>query len=174
MFHPTTEETGTFTPYYPTVMFRRTEAQRDEIIEQLEDEGLKGTLDGKKIVLASADCHVYALHLLDGVFSTMGANVVNGGVDVAQPSVLLDLADEEGTNIIAVTVHNAQALEYARQLVEVSKKRGKNYHVFMGGRLDSILPGDTVISDVTEMVNELGIFASNDLSAQIKKMAELN
>ncbi len=174
MFHPTVEELGILKPYYPTVLGRQTAVERDKIIEELEEKGLKGSLKGKKIIVASGDGHSYGLVLIDGVFKTMGADTVSGGVNMTQPSVLMDLADEEGINTIAISVHNGQALDYATQFAELSKQRNKTYHLFMGGMLNAILPGENEASDVTEQINELGIFASNDLELQIKKMQEQN
>jgi methylmalonyl-CoA mutase cobalamin-binding subunit len=170
-FHPSVEETGILKPYFPTVLGRQTAKERDEIISQLKSKGYTEALSNKKIIVASADGHSYGLVLIDGVFKSLGANIVNGGVAITQPEFLLDLADEEGTDIIAVSVHNGQSLDYAKKLIELATKRDRKYKILMGGMLNAILPGDSEATDVSDKINALGIFASNDLEAQVKLMS---
>jgi hypothetical protein len=172
LFHPSVSETGTFTPYYPTVLGQQTIDERNGIIEGLSEQGLKGSLDGKRIAICSGDGHSYGLLLVEGVLEAMGAKVSNGGVDV-DPAVILDLADEEGINIIACSVHNGQALDYARQITKLAKERHKDYHIYMGGRLNAILPGNSEATDVTDLVRENGIFASNDLAEIVRTMKNI-
>ena len=38
----------------------------------------------------------------------------------------------------------------------------------MGGRLNSMLPGNTEPVDVSEMIKEMGISATNDFEEQVK------
>lgn len=61
----------------------------------MKEEGLQGSLDGKRIVIGSGDTHTYGIILVEGVLSAMGAEVINGGVDM-DPINILDLADEVG------------------------------------------------------------------------------
>lgn len=169
LFHPSVAEKGEFVPYYPTVIGRQTIDEREEILKTLDEKGLRGALNRKKIVICSGDGHSYGLLLVEGVFEAMGAQVVNGGVDI-DPAVILDLADEEGTGYVGISVHNGQALDYAKSLVELAKERKKEYRITMGGRLNAILPGDSEASDVSEMIKKLGIFASNDFAESINFM----
>ncbi len=170
LFHPSVSEKGEFSPFYPTVLGRETIAERDEIIKGLDQQGLKGSLQGKKIVICSGDGHSYGLLLVEGVLESMGAQVVNGGVDI-DPAVILDLADEEGSGYIGISVHNGQALDYARVLSELAGERNKAYQIFMGGRLNAILPGHSEASDVSGMIKELGICATNDFAESIKSIS---
>lgn len=168
--HSTTQTGQMLIPFFPTVLGRQTADLRDEIIKDLKAKNLKNPLEGKKIVCISADGHSYGLVLIDGVFKAMGAEVINGGVNITTPAILLDLADEEDANIICISAHNGQALEYSKQVMELAEKREKKYHIYMGGILKAILPGDSEPSDVTAQVNEVGVFGSNDLETQIKHM----
>jgi methylmalonyl-CoA mutase cobalamin-binding subunit len=170
-FHPTTvdsefEETR---PFYPTVLGRQTVSMRDTAIQNLRDAGLEGSLHGKKVVIASGDCHTYGLSLVEGVLSTMGASVVNGGVDM-DAAELLDLADNEKTKIVCISCHNGQALDYGRQLVQLAEARGKEYSIFMGGKLNALLPGNSEPTDISHLLKELGIFADNDLKKTVDQM----
>lgn len=169
-FHPYFSEDPAYTPKYPTVLGRDTIKMQEDVIEELKERGLEeDALNGERIVVASADGHAYGLLLIDGVLTSFGAETVNGGVDI-EPQVALDLADEEGITNIGVSVHIGQSIDYARQISELAKKRGRKYKIFMGGKLNAILPGESEAVDVTDMIREEGVFASNDLYDTIKLM----
>lgn len=167
-FHPTSfcMDHGEVKPFYPTEMGRQTVRMRDEIIERLNDAGLKGSLTGKKIVVASADAHAYGLILIEHVLTEMGAAVVNGGVD-ADAADMIDLADEEGTAFIGISCHNGQALDYGRQIIELAKEREKAYFIFMGGKLNAILPGNSEPVEIGHLLQEMGIHAENDIEKTV-------
>ncbi|MDO5548763.1 MAG: cobalamin-dependent protein [Eubacteriales bacterium] len=157
-------------PMYPTVLGRQTNEMRDEIIEDLLAQGLGGSLNGKKIVVASGDAHAYGLQLVDGVLRAMGADVSNIGVDM-DPIDVLDAADEDNTPFVGISCHNGQALDYGRQLLSLAEERGKKYVVFMGGKLNSILPGDAEPTEIGPMLCEMGIQGDNQLSTTVKLIA---
>ena len=172
-FHPSMEECGIFRPYYPTVLGRMTIEMRDKICDRLNEAEMKECLKGKKIVVCSADVHTYGLNLVESVLSYAGAEVINGGLSV-DPIDILELADEEGTRLIGISVHSGQSYNYARQLAKLCSERGKDYYIFMGGKLNGILPGDTEPSDCTELINELGIHGIDDLFESISKIVHEN
>ena len=165
-FHPSTQDGGEFTPVVPTVLGRETVQTRHRIVERLEAAGHRNALKGKKVVCASADGHSYGLLLIDQVWTALDADVVNAGTNV-EPSFLLDAADEEGADAICVSVHCGQSLDYARQLAENARLRGRTYRICMGGMLNAMLPGNTEPVDVADLIKELGVLASNDFEEQI-------
>ncbi|MCG8483238.1 MAG: cobalamin-dependent protein [Clostridia bacterium] len=173
-FHSTSfnSEMNEIKPFYPTVLGRQTVEMKNEIIEELKEAGLEGPLKGKKIVVASGDAHTYGLILVESVLSDMGATVVNGGVDVDAVDIL-DLADEEDTRFVGISCHNGQALDYGRQLVQLAKDRGKEYWIFMGGKLNAILPGHSEPTEISHMLKALGIYAENDIKATVSQMSML-
>lgn len=171
-FHPSVKETGAFTPYHPSVLGRQTMEQKDKIVVDLIGKGYKGTLNGKKIVAVSADGHSYGLMLVDNVLNELDATVINGGVDM-EPASVLDLADEEGTDLVLISAHCGQVLDYSKQILKLAEKRGKSYHIFMGGMLNAMLPGNTEPVDVKDKLIELGINASNDLENTVKFIQNL-
>ncbi|NBI64562.1 cobalamin B12-binding domain-containing protein [Clostridiales bacterium] len=174
MFHPSTYHTDhtEIKPLVPTAMGKQMIEMRDEIIADLQDE-YQHALDGHKVLLASGDTHTYGLLLVDGVLTKMGATVVNAGVEI-DPITLLDLADEEGITNVGVSVHNGQALDYGRQLSALAKERNKRYHFFMGGKMNTILPGHSDPSDVEDLLVEAGIHATNDLAQTIEGIKNAN
>lgn len=162
-FHHRAGTSGKLNPAYPTVLGRQTVELRDEILTDLRKRGIEDqALAGKRVAVVSGDGHTYGLILVDTVLSEMGADVINGGVDV-DPQTALDLADEEGVKYIGISVHNGQGLDYAKQILNLATKREKNYHFFMGGKLNAILPGDSVPTDVTDKINALGVLGTEDL-----------
>ena len=161
MFHTRVQD-GVVIPYYPTVLGRQTTDMTNGVIEELEAAGLKGTLEGARILVGSGDAHTYGLLLVESVLSAMGAEVVNAGVDM-DPIDMLDMADEEGIRYIGISVHNGQALDYSHQLLDLEKERGTRHWVFMGGKMNAILPGHTEPIDVDDRLRDMGIHAQNDL-----------
>lgn len=154
-------------PFYPTVLGRQTNQQKNEIVSSLVSEGYKGSLEGKKVIVGSGDAHAYGLMLVEGVLREMGATVINVGVDM-DPIDLLDAADEDNTPYIGVSVHNGQALGYGKQLLELAEKRKKKYVIFMGGKLNTILPGDSEPTEVGQMLIDMGISADNNLKTTVE------
>ena len=173
-FHSTSteDENGEIRPFYPTVMGRQTVNQRNEYVERLKQKGLQGSLKGRKIVMGSGDCHTYGLVLVEGVLHEMGATVINAGVDI-DPIDLLDLADEEGTKIVGISCHNGQALDYGRQLLQLAKERDREYWIFMGGKLNAILPGQAEPTEIGPMLIEMGIHAENDIMLTVDQVRQL-
>ena len=157
-------------PFYPTVLGRQTNEMRDEIVNALKNDGMEGSLAGKKIVIASGDTHAYGLMLVDGVLRAMGAQTVNIGVDM-DPADVLDAADEDGTPYVGISCHNGQALDYGRQLLQLAADRGREYVIFMGGKLNTILPGDAEPTEVGDMLCDMGIQADNDLKTTVALIA---
>lgn len=173
-FHSTTYKKGTtdINPFYPTVLGRQTVQMKEKIIEDLLIQGYKSdTLNNKKIIVGSGDSHAYGLILVEGVLNSMGANVISGGVDMDAVD-MLDLADEEGSKFIGVSCHNGQALDYGKQMLELAKERNKEYIIFMGGKLNAILPGHSEPMEIGHMLEELGIDASNDLACIIELISK--
>lgn len=169
-FHPYYSEDPTYVPKYPTVLGRDTLKMQEEVIAEMKGNGTpEGALEGERIVVVSGDGHAYGLLLVDGVLSYFGAETVNGGVDI-DPSVALDLADEEGISNIGISVHIGQSIDYARQIAHLARQRGKEYCIFMGGKLNAILPGESEACDVTDLILKEGVYASNDLADTIKML----
>jgi len=173
-FHSTTYDSAhsDVKPFYPTVLGRQTVEIKDRIIDGLKSDGFEGALAGKKIVVASGDAHTYGLILIEGVLTEMGAIAINGGVDM-DPVDALDLADEEGATVIGISCHNGQSLDYGKQITELAKDRNRQYWIFMGGKLNAILPGDSEPVEIDHMLTDMGIHSENDISVTVKQLATI-
>ena len=165
-FHPSLQESEKFKPYVPTVLGRETMEMTENVVNDLKDKGYESMLKGKKVICGSADGHSYGLMLIDNVWSEMNADVVDCGTNM-EPSFILDLTLDRVLDAVCVSVHCGQTLDYARQLKEEEKKRGKKYNIVIGGMLNAMLPGNTEPVDVSDIVEEMGICATNDFEKQI-------
>ena len=174
MFHSTTYglAASDIKPFFTTVLGRQTMQMKQEILDYLDSRKMRGSLASKKIVVGSGDAHTYGLILVEGVLKEMGAETYNAGVDMDAVD-MLDLADEAGTRFIGVSCHNGQALDYGRQLLELAKERKKEYWIFMGGKLNAILPGDSEPTEIGDVLNGMGIHAENDIALTVEQIATL-
>lgn len=174
MFHSTTYGTAStdIQPFYTTVLGRQTMQMKQEILDDLDKKNMRGSLRGKKVVVGSGDAHTYGLVLVEGVLQEMGAETVNAGVDMDAVD-MLDLADEEGTRYIGISCHNGQALDYGRQILELAKERDREYWIFMGGKLNAILPGHSEPTEIGDMLMQLGIHAENDIALTVEQLSQL-
>lgn len=174
MFHSTTYGTADtdIRPFYTTVLGRQTMQMKQEILDELDSRNMRGSLHGKKIIVGSGDAHTYGLVLVEGVLKEMGAETVNAGVDMDAVD-MLDLADEEGTRYIGISCHNGQALDYGRQILELARERGREYWIFMGGKLNAILPGHSEPTEIGDMLMKLGIHAENNIALTVEQLAQL-
>lgn len=168
-FHPSIEETGSFHPYFPSQLGQQTMEMKDEVVAELKEKGIR--LNGQKIVCVSADGHSYGLMLITEVYREIHAEPVNGGVDM-EPAAVLDLADEEGTDIICVSSHCGQCLSYAQSITALAKERGKKYRILMGGMLNALLPGNELPVDVQDLVRDTGVCGTNDFCEQVSFILE--
>lgn len=174
MFHSTTYGTANtdIKPFYTTVLGRQTMQMKQEILDGLDKRHLRGSLAGKTVVVGSGDAHTYGLVLVEGVLQEMGAETVNAGVDMDAVD-MLDLADEVGTRFIGVSCHNGQALDYGRQILQLAKERGREYWIFMGGKLNAILPGHSEPTEIGDRLLEMGIHAENDIALTVEQLSKL-
>lgn len=170
-FHPSTASGAPFRPFVPTSLYQQTQRMQQTLTDDLREKGYAHALRGRTVVCASADGHAYGLMLIRGVFEALDAQVIDGGVNL-EPSAALDLADEAGTPLLAVSTHCGQSLDYARQLAALRQARHRSYRVVMGGMLNAMLPGYGEPVDVSAQINALGVCASNDLETQLLALLE--
>ncbi|MCQ4637864.1 cobalamin B12-binding domain-containing protein [Anaerovorax odorimutans] len=166
-FHPDISEKGKADIQFYTDMGLLTKKMVDETKKEVKEANLEHVLKGKRILLASTDTHIYGVHYMKAVLEYAGAEVVEAGAD-SSVEYIFDTADEEGIRYIGISTHNGQALGIAGQVLAETQKRSGGYIPFLGGVLNTILPGHSEPSDVKDMINQKGVFADNDLMETIK------
>ncbi|MCC2254486.1 cobalamin B12-binding domain-containing protein [Ruminococcus sp. CLA-AA-H200] len=159
LFHPSIVDEGneTIVPLMPAALWNATQNELANQISILKDTKYPALLKGHRAVVASADVHFAGAAVIAGVMNEFGADVVDGGNQLEAIDVL-DLADENNITDVIVSLHNGQALPYAKLIVKLAAERNKKYRFFFGGVLQSFLnEDDAEPSDVTEEIRKLGI-----------------
>lgn len=159
LFHPSIVDDGneTIVPLMPAALWNATQNELANQIRLLKDTKYPALMKKRRICVASADVHFAGAAVIVGVMKEFGVDVVDGGNQLEAIDVL-DLADENDISDICVSLHNGQALPYAKLIVKLAAERGKNYRFFFGGVLQSFLhEDDDVPSDVTKEIQALGI-----------------
>ena len=90
------------------------------------------------------------------------------------PSVALDLADEEGITNIGISVHIGQSIDYARQIARLAEKTRQKVPYIYGRKTECHTSGESEAQDVTDLIRNEGIFASNDLYDTIQMIKKNN
>lgn len=174
LFHPSVVQDGKedLAPIIPAALYNATQKELKETIQSLKGNKCTENVKGKRICMASADIHYAGATVVTGTLKAYGADVVYGGNQMEAIDVL-DLADEYGIDTVCVSVHNGQALPYAKLLVQLAKERKKNYKFYMGGVLQSFLnPDDDVPSDVSDQIGALGVITTTTVEDLMNKLAE--
>jgi len=174
MFHPGERDASRyrgFVPFAVTDLFKKSDPLANTYIETARDEGLGGAVEGKKIIVGSADTHEFGLYVLSRVVNEVGGKAVSGGVEL-DPEQVLDLASKEGTPYIAISIHNGQCVGWGEQLMREAMRRNQEIQVFMGGILNTMDESSTEPVDATEKLIELGITPCEDPVDLARKMAQ--
>ena len=169
-FHPRVVN-GIVKPFYPTVLGKQTSDMTDDIIADMETQGLLNCLKGTKVVVGSGDAHTYGLRLVESVLRAAGATVVDAGVDM-DPVDLVDLAEEVDAEYVGVSVHNGTALTYGKQLLDISRSRNHPLWFFMGGKLNSLIEGFSEPQEVGEDLQRMGVHAQNDILQTVRQIRD--
>jgi len=175
MFHPGERDSSRyrgFVPFAVTDLFKKSDPLANTYIETARDEGLGGAVEGRKIIVGSADTHEFGLYVLSRVVNEVGGKAVSGGVEL-DPEQVLDLASKEGTPYIAISIHNGQCVGWGEQLMREAMRRNQEIQVFMGGTLNAMEESCTEPVDATEKLIELGITPCENPLDMARKMAQL-
>lgn len=156
-------------PYVPVDLLKKPMKDKDDILDAIRAEGLGSSLSGVKVVVGSGDSHEYGTFVVSGVLNALGASVVEGGIELT-PERALGLLAGEGTPFLAVSVHNGHGLDWGSRLMEMASGRGQDVKVFMGGRLNAILEGETEPVDITEHLRAIGVIPCQDLIEMTREL----
>ena len=159
-------------PVIPSTLWQRAFKIRDDIVTSITSPNLLDGIKAKRVLVASGDAHSFGAFVISSTLTELGAEVVDVGVSIEAIDVL-DLADEHGITDVCISVHNGQALGYAKVLTSLAEERGKKYRIFMGGKLNGFLSSsDKEPVDVTTHVEALGIITSATVEELLSKLVE--
>lgn len=173
-FHPSIvdDHNETVVPLMPAALWNATQNELASQIDMLKNTKYPALIKGHRICVASADVHFAGAAVIVGVMKEFGADVVDGGNQLEAIDVL-DLADENNITDVCVSLHNGQALPYAKLIVKLAEERGKKYRFFFGGVLQSFLnEDDDVPSDVTKEIQALGITTVTTVEDLLDKVTQ--
>ena len=175
LFHPGERDSSRyrgFVPFAVTDLFNKSDPLANTYIETARDEGLGGAVEGRKIIVGSADTHEFGLYVLSKVVNEVGGKAVSGGVEL-DPEQVLDLASKEGTPYIAISIHNGQCVGWGEQLMREAMRRNQDIQVFMGGTLKTMEEWSAEPVDASDKLIELGITPCENPLDMARKMAQL-
>jgi len=175
LFHPGERDSSRyrgFVPFAVTDLFKKSDPLANTYIETARDEGLGGAVEGRKIIVGSADTHEFGLYVLNKVVAEVGGKPVACGVEL-DPKQVLDIAGEQGTPYIAISIHNGQCVGWGEQLMREAMRRGQEVKVFMGGILNTMDEASTEPVDATEKLLELGITPCENPVELMRSMSQL-
>ncbi len=150
------DPTGEIVPYVPTELLTMAQEMADAELATIKAKGLEGSLKGKRFLVASADTHWYGAYTAMTVLRALGANVVDAGSECGAEE-LADAARRQSIENIAVSAHNGQCLTYGTRLAELLEVAELSCSIYVGGKLNAILDGDTEPSDMCERLREAGL-----------------
>jgi methylmalonyl-CoA mutase cobalamin-binding subunit len=143
-----------FAPVVPSDTLLRLLDRRDTVLERLTARG-RPDLSGMKIAAASGDVHEYGLFVVSSVLEKLGAVVIDLGTS-ATASTLAKAAAEADVDAVCMSTYNGMALSLGRELLTEVRHRGLRAQVFLGGRLNQDLDGESA-ADVRPQLAESGV-----------------
>jgi methylmalonyl-CoA mutase cobalamin-binding subunit len=159
LYHPGERDDERPNGIVPVVEAEFTKRSRQAIEDEIamaRASGLADRAPGRRFIVASADTHSFALHVITRTLGRLGAEVIEAGVDRDPPSVVA-LAARHGWPDIAVSLHNGQCLDYARQLRALLADAPPSLRLFFGGKLNRLTEEANEPVDASDELRLLGI-----------------
>lgn len=129
-------------------------------------------LKDRKVVITSTDVHEHALFLLDKALGFVGMRVFNIGSE-KNPDQIVDALIECGGEVLAISTHNGMAHDFARLLREELVRQAIDVPVFMGGRLNQNVEGETLPKDVANQLKDDGITPCDSIEDFLEELTRL-
>ena len=173
-FNPGKKDSSQYRGFMSTALTakqKKYESQVEDTLALLKDADLMDAVKGKKIVVRSADTHQFALFVMSEVLNRLGAKVINAGVD-RDPEHLLDLAAQEKTSLIAVSIHNGQCVDWVKTFTENNMTRHQNAQLYVGGVLNTMLDSSSEPVDATDILKEIGATPCADVIELIRMIGQ--
>jgi methylmalonyl-CoA mutase cobalamin-binding domain/chain len=144
-------------PVLQTDLVKNTMAERERLLAGLRGDGRRRSIGGMKVIVTSTDVHEFAEFLLASALATIGAEVIDFGIN-RDPEDIVKAVIETDADAIVVTTHNGVARSFGRRLMgELRAARTRSIPVFMGGVLNEDVEGSEIPVDVRSDLNATGI-----------------
>jgi methylmalonyl-CoA mutase cobalamin-binding subunit len=156
-----------FEPVVASDTLRRLLARRDATLQALREEGAPD-LKGIRIVAASTDIHEYGLFVLSTVLQQLSAKVTDLGTSVSSREIA-KVAVETDADVVAVSTYNGMALSLGQQLIDELHGRGVRAPLFMGGRLNEDIDGESAV-DVRDLLRAIGVVACDTVEDMVRSL----
>jgi methylmalonyl-CoA mutase cobalamin-binding subunit len=157
-----------FAPVVPSDTLIRLLARRDAVLDGLTSRG-RPDLRGLTIAAASGDVHEYGLFVVSSVLEKLGAVVIDLGTSVTA-STLAKAAAEADADAVCMSTYNGMALSLGRELRDEVRHRGLRAQVFLGGRLNQDLDGESA-ADVRSQLAESGVVPCDTVDDLVRRLA---
>jgi methylmalonyl-CoA mutase cobalamin-binding subunit len=160
-------------PEIPSDTYLAREARRSVVVGNVQRIHEKQTSTKLKMVTASTDVHEYGIYLVNEALKAMQVEIVDCGVDGADPEELVAAAIETAADGIVISTHNGMALRYATRLYEEMTKFNLKLPVFMGGVLNEDVEGYESPLSVVDGLKGLGVVTCveiEDLATEFKNI----
>lgn len=171
-FNPGEKKQSRFRGFVPTALTAKQERYENlvgETLARISEANLDGAARDKTIVIGSADTHQFALFVMSEVLNTVGARVINAGVD-NDPEHLLELAAKEGTSLVAVSIHNGQCVDWVKTFMELNMAAHQEARLFVGGTLNTMIDSCPEPVDATEILIETGAIPCRNILELLRNL----
>jgi methylmalonyl-CoA mutase cobalamin-binding subunit len=163
---------GGIVPFLATELLTMAQQMAMAELKAIRSRGLESAVKGRRFIVASADTHWYGSFALRTVLEELGAIVVDAGAE-CDPEYLAEMARKNPCAALAVSTHNGQCLSYGSSLTELLKASGLSCPVFIGGKLNAILEGDSEPSDMCSRLREIGVVPCDSVAALVESAVEV-
>ena len=92
--------------------------------------------------------------------------------DHITPEEIVETVIETEAKAVAMTTYNGIALSFAKELKEKMEKAGVSVLIILGGLLNENIDGESLATDVSDKLRELGVNADNDMAKIIPAVKE--
>ena len=157
-----------FEPVVPSDTLIQLLRRRDAVLDEITERG-RPNLSGLKIVVASGDVHEYGLFVVASVLERLGARVIDLGTSVTA-STLAKAAAEADVDAVGMSTYNGMALNLGTELLEEVRHRGLRARVFLGGRLNQDLNGESAV-DVRSHLAAVGVVPCDSVGDLLRVLA---
>jgi methylmalonyl-CoA mutase cobalamin-binding domain/chain len=144
-------------PVLETDLVRKTMEERERLLVELRGRCEEEAIRGMKVLVTSTDVHEFAEFLLVSTLSTVGAEVIDFGIN-RDPEDIVKAVLETDADAVVITTHNGVARSFGQLLISELRSAGVGeMPVFMGGVLNEDVDGSKIPIDVRGDLNETGI-----------------